>query len=66
MNYYSNESNFSFPGVVIKVHHPELSDIERSIRMKILLDASEDLLKDLAAKKKEKEENTCIQAFKLH
>ena len=58
LNYYSNENNLSFPGFGIRVHHPELSDMENHKRKNILRDASENLLKDFGKKKNGREETT--------
>ena len=50
MNQYSNESIYSFPGVVVRVHFPELTDYERRKRKKELQNASIALMKDFATK----------------
>lgn len=51
MNHYSNESIYSFPGIVVRVHFPELTENERRKRNKTLQNASIALMKDYARTK---------------
>ncbi len=50
MNY--NTTTLNFPNAVIRVHRPELTEQERSKRMKAIHKASADLLKELEKNKK--------------
>ena len=43
------------PGAIIRVYHPELTDQERSRRMKAIHNAAAELLKDIERKAKRNE-----------
>lgn len=58
---YKEVKIFEYPNMTIRVHIPDLSDVERNRRMKQLVKATETLLKS-----KQKEDRRCQQEFKSH
>ncbi|MBR4859322.1 MAG: hypothetical protein IKU08_09095 [Clostridia bacterium] len=49
-----NTTTFNFPNAIVRVHRPELTDQERSKRMKAIHKASADLLKEVEKRKTER------------
>lgn len=48
---YKEIKTFNYPNMTIRVHIPELSDVERNRRMKQIKKAAESLLKSYESKK---------------